>query len=53
MSESRTLRVAKAAKKLALLAYASEYGGVADASRLPHAMTQLEKAMAEWRGDSE
>lgn len=50
LSESRTLRLAKAAKKVSDLAYATEFGGVSDASRLPRAMAQLEKAMKEWRG---
>lgn len=53
MSESRTLRLAKAAKKVSDLAYATEHGGVSDASRLPRAMAQLDKAMREWRGEEE
>ena len=51
VSESRTLRLAKAAKKVSDLAYATEHGGVSDASRLPRAMTQLDKAVKEWRGE--
>ncbi|GAA3794640.1 hypothetical protein GCM10022600_15050 [Qipengyuania pelagi] len=51
MSESRTLRLAKAAKKVSDLAYASEFYRDPDPSRLPRALVQLDKAMAEWRGE--
>ena len=51
MSETRTLQLAKAAKKVSDLAYATEHGGVSDASRLPRAMAQLDAAMKEWRGE--
>jgi len=51
LSESRTLRLAKAAKKVSDLAYATEFGGMGDASRLPRAMAQLDKVMKEWRGE--
>lgn len=53
MSESRNLRLAKAAKKVSDLAYATEFEGMGDASRLPRAMAQLDKAMKEWRGEDE
>ena len=53
MSESRTLRLAKAAKKVSDLAYASEFHRAPDPSRLPRAMAQLDEAMKEWRGKKE
>lgn len=51
--ESRTLRLAKAAQEVADLAYATEFRGITDASRLPRAMTELDKVMKEWRGEDE